>query len=259
MLKLFDDLLGDAAASPIDLTARRYGTVAACDGGLLEVSGLSVPVGALCRVAHGSGGRSLLAEVIGFRNGRTMAMLLGDTVMLRPGARVRPEGKPGMLPVGEAFLGRSVDGEGAPSMASARCIRAICGPPVACVPPRWTGRRCATPLIRGARAQRHHHLWRGTTHRHHGRIGRGQIGAARHDRAWRQCGDRHRRPDRRTRPRSVRFRRTPYERRQAHDHRRHRRPRRPCAQSAHSRRDAGHVHGRIFPRSGRRVLLIMDR
>jgi flagellum-specific ATP synthase len=56
MLKLFDDLLGDAAASPIDLTARRYGTVAACDGGLLEVSGLSVPVGALCRVAHGRAG-----------------------------------------------------------------------------------------------------------------------------------------------------------------------------------------------------------
>jgi flagellum-specific ATP synthase len=113
MLKLFDDLLTEAVAAPIDLTPRRYGTVAACDGGLLEVSGLSVPVGALCRVAHG-GGRSLLAEVIGFRNGRTMAMLLGDTVMLRPGARVRPEGKPGMLPVGEAFLGRSVDGEGRP-------------------------------------------------------------------------------------------------------------------------------------------------
>jgi len=52
--------------------------------------------------------------VIGFRNGRTLMMLLGDTVMLRPGSRVRPEGHPGMLPVGEAFLGRAVDGEGHP-------------------------------------------------------------------------------------------------------------------------------------------------
>lgn len=110
-MKLFDALLDEAADCPIDLTPRRYGTVAACDGGLLEVSGLSVPVGALCRVTHGNG-KSLLAEVIGFRNGRTLAMLLGDAVMLRPGARVRPEGQPGMLPVGEAFLGRSVDGEG---------------------------------------------------------------------------------------------------------------------------------------------------
>jgi len=118
MLKLFDTLLADMGLAEVDITPRRYGVVAACDGGLLEVSGLSVPVGALCRIDQGridqGAGKSLLAEVIGFRNGRTMAMLLGDTVMLRPGAKVRPEGKPGMLPVGEAFLGRAVDGEGHP-------------------------------------------------------------------------------------------------------------------------------------------------
>ena len=72
-----------------------------------------MPVGSLCRVAHGPEA-SRAAEVIGFRNGRTLAMLLGDSVMLRPGARVRPEGRPGLLPVGEAFLGRAVDGEGNP-------------------------------------------------------------------------------------------------------------------------------------------------
>jgi flagellum-specific ATP synthase len=112
VLKLFEPMLADLAAEPLALGPRRYGQVAACDGGLIEVSGLSVPVGALCRVSHGGG--EPLAEVIGFRNGRTLMMLLGDTVMLRPGARVRPEGRPGMLPVGEAFLGRAVDGEGHP-------------------------------------------------------------------------------------------------------------------------------------------------
>lgn len=113
MLKLWEPLLADFAAEPLDLTPRRFGYVTACDGGLLEVSGLTVPVGAMCRVAHG---RSVpvSAEVIGFRNGRTMMMLLGDTILLRPGARVTPEGRPGMLPVGEAFLGRAVDGEGLP-------------------------------------------------------------------------------------------------------------------------------------------------
>lgn len=110
MLKLFGSLLDDLAGAELDLGPQRYGTVTACDGGLLEVSGLSVPVGALCRVAHG--GSPLTAEAIGFRNGRTLMMLLGDTVMLRPGARVRPEGQPGMLSVGEEFLGRAVDGEG---------------------------------------------------------------------------------------------------------------------------------------------------
>ena len=112
MLNLFEPVLDELSVAQPDFTPHRYGVVAACDGGLIEVSGLSVPVGALCRVAHGRG--EPLAEVIGFRNGRTLMMLLGDTVLLRPGSRVRPEGHPGMLPVGEAFLGRAVDGEGHP-------------------------------------------------------------------------------------------------------------------------------------------------
>lgn len=113
MLNLFDPILTDLSAEPLSLAPRRFGLVAACDGGLLEVSGLSVPVGSLCRVAHGQH-VTLAAEVIGFRNGRTLAMLLGDSVMLRPGARVWPEGRPGLLGVGEAYLGRAVDGEGLP-------------------------------------------------------------------------------------------------------------------------------------------------
>ena len=113
MLKLFDPILTELSADPVSLAPRRYGLVAACDNGLLEVSGLSVPVGSLCRVSHGQG-TALSAEVIGFRNGRTLMMLLGDSVLLRPGAIVRPEGRPGLLPVGDAFLGRAVDGEGIP-------------------------------------------------------------------------------------------------------------------------------------------------
>ena len=108
---LFAPLLSELAAAQIDLSPGRYGLLTACDGGLLEVSGLAAPVGALCKVAHGPN-EPLTAEVIGFRNGRTLMMLLGDTVMLRPGARVRAEGSPGMLSVGEAFLGRAVDGQG---------------------------------------------------------------------------------------------------------------------------------------------------
>ena len=113
MLNLFEPHLAELAAASIDLTPGRYGLLTACDGGLLEVSGLSAPVGALCRVEHGSAA-PLTAEVIGFRSGRTLMMLLGDTVMLRPGAKVRAEGRPGMLPVGDAFLGRAVDGQGQP-------------------------------------------------------------------------------------------------------------------------------------------------
>ena len=105
-------LLAQFGEARPDFSPRRFGLLSACDGGLLEVSGLSVPIGTQCRIAHGAG--SLAAEVIGFRNGNTLMMLLGDAVLLRPGSRVRPEGRPGMLPVGEAFLGRAVDGEGKP-------------------------------------------------------------------------------------------------------------------------------------------------
>ena len=50
MLNLFAPLLDEMAEAQIDLTAGRYGLVTACDGGLLEVSGLNAPVGAQCRV-----------------------------------------------------------------------------------------------------------------------------------------------------------------------------------------------------------------
>jgi flagellum-specific ATP synthase len=113
MLSQLDALLDELAVAPIELSPRRFGLVTACDGGLIEVSGLSVPVGSLCRIDDGKGA-TLKAEAIGFRNGRTMMMLLGDAVLLRPGARVRAEGRPGMLPVGNAYLGRAVDGEGRP-------------------------------------------------------------------------------------------------------------------------------------------------
>jgi len=113
MLNLYEPHFAELAEACIDISPGRYGLLTACDGGLLEVSGLSAPVGALCQVEHGPN-TPLTAEVIGFRSGRSLMMLLGDTVMLRPGAKVRAEGRPGMLPVGEAFLGRAVDGQGLP-------------------------------------------------------------------------------------------------------------------------------------------------
>lgn len=109
MLRMLDEI----AAPPLDLAPRRYGQVSACDGTVIEVTGLALPVGSLCRIAHGRR-QSHSAEVIGFRNGRTLMSLLGDAVLLRPGAFVHPEGRPGMLAVGRGFLGRAVDGTGAP-------------------------------------------------------------------------------------------------------------------------------------------------
>lgn len=89
------------------------GKVVACDGGLIEVSGLPLPIGSLGVIGEGTQA-SALAEVIGFRGGHSLMMLLGDTQLLRPQSAVRAVGTPGMVPVGNALLGRAVDGLGQP-------------------------------------------------------------------------------------------------------------------------------------------------
>jgi len=64
------------------------GRVVSCDGGSVEVAGLPLPVGSLGAI-EGQGGEESLAEVIGFRAGHSLMMLLGDTVLLQPDASVR--------------------------------------------------------------------------------------------------------------------------------------------------------------------------
>lgn len=113
MLSELAELSDLAGSEPLDLGPRRYGLVVACDGTMIEVTGLSLPVGSLCTISYGQRA-SHTAEVIGFRNGRTLLTLLGDAVLLRPGALVRPRGRPGSVLVGEGFLGRAVDGQGLP-------------------------------------------------------------------------------------------------------------------------------------------------
>ncbi len=88
------------------------GRLASFDGLLMEAVGLTLPVGTVCQV--GEGDASVEAEVIGFRNGRTLMMNLGGAAALLPRAPVKPIGAPGEAEVGAALLGRVVDGAGKP-------------------------------------------------------------------------------------------------------------------------------------------------
>ena len=88
------------------------GRLASFDGLLMEAIGLNLPVGTVCQV--GSVGIGVEAEVIGFRNGRTLLMNLGGAAALLPQMPVRPIGAPGEAEVGAALLGRVVDGAGKP-------------------------------------------------------------------------------------------------------------------------------------------------
>ncbi len=90
MLNSFaEDYLGTIALSGARPKARVSGRLSSYDGLLMEAIGLSLPVGTVCRVGAEGGGQ-VEAEVIGFRNGRTLMMNLGGPAALLPNAPVRP-------------------------------------------------------------------------------------------------------------------------------------------------------------------------
>ena len=94
-------------------TPKVSGRLSSYDGLLMEAVGLSLPVGTICELG-GHADAKVEAEVIGFRNGRTLLMNLGGPAALLPRAPVRPVGPPGEAEVGAALLGRVVDGAGRP-------------------------------------------------------------------------------------------------------------------------------------------------
>ena len=90
------------------------GRLESARGLLLESVGPKTAVGDLCRLACGTGGRRILAEVVGFSGDRTLLMPLEGTDGVAPGTQVQTTGGPVMVPVGEGLLGRVLDGLGRP-------------------------------------------------------------------------------------------------------------------------------------------------
>jgi flagellum-specific ATP synthase len=96
-----------------DLHSRR-GRVKSLIGLVIEATGLRAEVGELCTISVGRNGEPVAAEVVGFRDGATLLMPLGQMHGIGPGNSVSPTGKPFRLPVGEELLGRVLDGLGRP-------------------------------------------------------------------------------------------------------------------------------------------------
>jgi flagellum-specific ATP synthase len=96
-----------------DLHQRR-GRVTNLIGLVIEASGLRAEIGEVCTISAGRTRASVPAEVVGFRDGRTLLMPLGDMHGIGPGTPVDASGGPFRVPVGEQLLGRVVDGLGRP-------------------------------------------------------------------------------------------------------------------------------------------------
>ena len=143
------DALATADTVPVP---RVSGRLASFDGLLMEAVGLQLSVGTVCRV-----GDQIEAEVIGFRNDRTLLMNLGGPAPLLPGARVRPVGAhegsgAGEAEVGVALLGRVVDGAGKPIDGLGPIRGAVLGPLAGAHQSPLDRGRVRAPLDVGVRA-----------------------------------------------------------------------------------------------------------
>jgi flagellum-specific ATP synthase len=164
----------DRAASALrgaDL-ARTHGRVSNLIGLIIEATGLQAEVGEVCLVsgatrgsADGDGSANTVpAEVVGFREGRTLLMPLGELQGIGPGTKVLPTGAPFRVPVGAGLLGRVIDGLGNPLDGGQEPTRTgarstVASPPAALERPRISERvalgvRALDGLVPCGRGQR---------------------------------------------------------------------------------------------------------
>src|SRR5262249_62068399 len=96
-----------------DLMVRR-GRVGDVIGLIIEASGLEAAVGEVCMIEAGRDRPPVPAEVVGFRDSRTLLMPLGEMSGIGPGKPVAAEGEAFRVPVGAKLLGQVVDAFGRP-------------------------------------------------------------------------------------------------------------------------------------------------
>lgn len=104
------DLSRFHAAVAERVPVRAAGRILRVAGLTVEASGPAVPVGAVCRLDPG-----VRAEAVGFREGRLRLMPLEPLQGVSPGGRVVAEEARAGVSVGDALMGRVLDGLGAPA------------------------------------------------------------------------------------------------------------------------------------------------
>lgn len=127
---------------------QRAGRVTAFDGTTLMAVGLEALVGARARI----GSARQAAEVIGFRDGHALLMGLSPLSGIQPGAMVALEAPAAEAGVGDALLGRVIDGLGRPLDGLGPVTVSYRRPlvPAPLVPARRS--RVSQPLLTGVRA-----------------------------------------------------------------------------------------------------------
>jgi flagellum-specific ATP synthase len=101
------------ALETLDVT-RVVGRVIKVVGLVIEAQIQGVSIGDLCMIEVANS-EQIRAEVVGFKEDQVLLMPLGLLVGIRPGSKVYPTGLPISVKVGDALLGRVLDGLGEPA------------------------------------------------------------------------------------------------------------------------------------------------
>ncbi len=88
------------------------GKVTRVVGLIVEVKGIRASIGDICAIEIADRQKSLIAEVVGFRDDLSVLMPLGDLEGISPGCKVYPQGKNLKIEVGDGLLGHIVNGLG---------------------------------------------------------------------------------------------------------------------------------------------------
>ena len=120
-------------------TIRPVGRVSNLVGMVIEVAGLTAPVGSVCRIDAGRNEPEVLGEVIGFRDETLLVMPYQQARGVATDRLVQLVSRRMQVPVGPQLLGRVIDGLGRPLDG---------GPSLSGLPHRSLGARPPAPLKR---------------------------------------------------------------------------------------------------------------
>jgi len=132
-------------------TIRLSGRVVQVVGLTIEATGLDCQIGEVCEL-RANGSSSLIAEVVGFREQRTLLMPLGEMQGIQPGSPIVPTGTAFRAPVGRALLGRVLDGLGRPIDSKALLGDLQTVPTYNAAPHPLNRRLITEPMVTGIRA-----------------------------------------------------------------------------------------------------------
>ncbi len=89
------------------------GSIVKVSGIVAEANGPGLSIGSLCTIRNDLG-EDIETEVVGFRDNRVIVMPLGELIGVKPGSKIVYKTNKATIPVGDAFLGRVIDGLGYP-------------------------------------------------------------------------------------------------------------------------------------------------